>query len=74
MKKCSQLIKDITNYMSCYGDIEIFIDNDEIKPNCKHDAKIIERYDGYSEGKNLICSKCGTEIGRKTCFGKTVIY
>lgn len=74
MKKCSELIKDITDYMSQHGDVKIFIENDIIKQDCKHDDEIIEKYDGYTEGKDLFCKKCGEKVGYRTCFGKEVKF
>ena len=70
MKKCSEYIKEITNYMSQYGDVDIFIENDLIKQYCKHDSNFIKKFDIYTEGKDLICSKCGERIGFESCFGK----
>ena len=73
MKKCSEYIKDITNYISQYGDVEIFIENDLIKQECKHEAIVIKEYDIHTEGYSLHCSKCGVKIGYETCFGKVVM-
>ena len=70
MKKCSEYIKEVTDYMAQHGDVEIFIENDLIKQNCKHDGKFTKKYDIYTEGSDLICSKCGEQIGRESCFGR----
>jgi len=73
MKKCSEYIKEITDYMSRYGDVGIFIENNLIKQDCKHDGKIIKKFDIYTEGKDLVCSKCGEKIGYESCFGRVTL-
>lgn len=74
MKKCSEHIKDIADYMSKYGDVEIFIENDLIQQDCKHDGKIHKKFNIYTEGYELSCVKCGDKIGHETCYGRTVMY
>lgn len=73
MKKCSEYIKEITDYMSQYRDVDIFIENNLIKQDCNHDGKIIKEFDIFTEGNDLICSKCGKKIGYESCFGRVTI-